>query len=182
MDCFGFLHMYNQMLLLFTCYTSLCLNWERPPLNIYLNRNIPWALYKLLYKIDSKHYFKNLIKLVFCLSTVLWASTSFFQGWRSCSSESQLLIHRTYGSSPQIVPESQGRVSEVILFLPQELKNPVTSRNRLLPWMQENCSESCLFLLVPTHHSWGWKYNNANPLQLTTAGEQEEAKAADIFK
>lgn len=104
MDCFGLLHMCNQMLLLFTCYSSLCLNGEGSPLNIYLNNNMPWALYKLLYKTDPKHYLKNLIKQVCCLSTVLWASTAFYQGWRSCSSKSQFLLHRTYGPSPQIVP------------------------------------------------------------------------------
>lgn len=77
MDCFGLLHMCNQMLLLFT-HSSLCLNWEGSCLNIYLNNNIPWVLCKLLYKTNPKHYFKNLIKLVFCLSTVLWASASFY--------------------------------------------------------------------------------------------------------
>lgn len=70
MDYFGLLYICNQMLLLFT-HSSLCLNWEGSCLNIYLNNNIPWVLCKWLYKINPKHPFKKLIKLVFCLSTVL---------------------------------------------------------------------------------------------------------------
>lgn len=173
MVCFGLLHICNQMLLLSTCYSLLCLNWEESPLNIYLNNNIPQALYKLLYKIAFHKRPQAFLKIYLnCFlasppccgpaSPSAWAADPAAPKAGACSTDPAL-------KSCQQLPESQGKVSVLILLLSQELNNPVTSRNRLF-------SDAGKWVLEPsvpagtTHSGWGWKHRVANPMQLSPDG------------
>lgn len=108
MVCFGLLHICNQTLLLSTCYSSLCLNGDESPLNIYLNNNIPWALYKLLYKVAfhkrPQTFFFSFIWTAFLLHRHAVGQHLLLPGLQTRSSESWCLLHRTYKPSPQIMP------------------------------------------------------------------------------